>query len=350
VIGIDLFAGAGGLSHGAALAGIDVRLAVDIDHHAAFTYARNHRTTELLVTDIAKLRPSRFTFPSRKLILFGGPPCQGFSTSNQRTRSRYNPANWMFRHFIRFARCWAPSYIVLENVRGILDTERGMFAQLILRGLQQLGYTTAVHVLNAADYGVPQVRTRVFIIGALRGREIIAPSRVRQPPPTVADAIGDLPLLPNGANDTSPLPYRSQPRSTYARRLRDGRVDCGNHLVTSNAPIILERFRHIEPGGNWRSLPVELQGFSTLGRGPHTGLYHRLLLDQPARVIGNFRKNMLIHPTQHRGVSVREAARLQSFPDEYEFCGSIGFQQQQVGNAVPPLLAAAVFRALLREA
>ncbi|MBC7820106.1 MAG: DNA cytosine methyltransferase [Planctomycetaceae bacterium] len=346
MIGVDLFAGAGGLSVGATLAGIEVRLAVEVDPRAAETYGRNHRSADVLVSDVRHLEPSRFAFPARRnMILFGGPPCQGFSTSNQRTRNGGNHANWLFREFLRIASAWMPNAVVVENVRGILETEAGLFARLINDGLTELGYVVSVHTLNAADFGVPQVRSRVFMIGTRRRIQLrIRPQSRRRL--TVGDAIDDLPELKNGSTHDS-LPYRRAAKTTYARRLRGGRRECGNHLVTRNADAILHRYSYISPGENWQSIPPSLRGFDVSGRGPHTGLYYRLKLDEPARVIGNFRKNMLIHPTSDRGLSIREAARLQSFPDAYEFTGSIGFQQQQVGNAVPPLLAAAVFEALL---
>jgi len=167
-----------------------------------------------------------------------------------------------------------------------------------------------------------------------------------QPQLTVRDAIEDLPQLENGAL-ADVLPYgREETQLTgYQSRMRKGtsgaRSVSGN-LVTRNAKYIVERYHHIPQGGNWENIPEELLANYADFTRCHTGIYHRLSWDQPAKVIGNFRKNMLIHPEQHRGLSVREAARLQSFPDEHVFTGSIGFQQQQVADAVPPLLAEAV--------
>jgi DNA (cytosine-5)-methyltransferase 1 len=129
--------------------------------------------------------------------------------------------------------------------------------------------------------------------------------------------------------------------------MRNGRRLVSGNLVTRNSAFVIDRYPHVPQGGNWEDIPEHLmQNYSDRTK-CHTGIYHRLHPDQPSVVIGNFRKNMLIHPTQHRGLSVREAARIQSFPDSYRFTGSIGFQQQQVANAVPPLLATAVFKTLL---
>jgi DNA (cytosine-5)-methyltransferase 1 len=131
--------------------------------------------------------------------------------------------------------------------------------------------------------------------------------------------------------------------------MRGGLNICSNNLVTGNAPHIIDRYKFIPPGGNWEDIPKHLMSNYADVQRCHTGIYRRLRDDEPSIVIGNFRKNMLIHPSKHRGLSVREAARLQSFPDSFRFYGSIGFQQQQVGNAVPPMLAKAVFSQILSE-
>jgi DNA (cytosine-5)-methyltransferase 1 len=163
---------------------------------------------------------------------------------------------------------------------------------------------------------------------------------------TVHEAISDLPDLPNGAS-INRMSYKCDAKSNYARLMRGSLQQSSNHLVTKNAPHIIERYKHIPQGGNWADIPPQLMSNYADCSRCHTGIYRRLREDAPSIVIGNYRKNMLIHPTQNRGLSVREAARLQSFPDWYEFKGSIGFQQQQVGNAVPPLLAEAVFRTII---
>jgi DNA (cytosine-5)-methyltransferase 1 len=130
--------------------------------------------------------------------------------------------------------------------------------------------------------------------------------------------------------------------------MRNNQSGCLNHLVTRNSELVIERYKYIPQGGNWEHIPEHLmKNYKDKSR-CHTGIYRRLDNNKPSVVIGNYRKNMLIHPTQNRGLSVREAARLQSFPDSFVFKGSIGFQQQQVGNAVPPLLAKALFSSILK--
>lgn len=345
IVGIDLFSGAGGMTLGAKMAGIDVAFAVEADPHAAKTYAANHPEVHLYAKDIRKLRAIPNLSRGKQTILFGGPPCQGFSTSNQRTRTRDNRNNWMFKEFIRITKSWHPDWIVFENVKGIAQTESGAFLELILKSFSRIGYTLSKGILNAADYGVPQKRERLFVIGSLHGIKVSMPKQSRSKPITVGCAIADLPDLPNGANFEH-LPYKYAARSDYVRMLRKGDDDVLGNLVTKNADFVIDRYKYVQQGGNWQDIPKELMKNYRDNYECHTGIYHRLHPEKPSIVIGNYRKNMLIHPVQNRGLSVREAARIQSFPDCYEFIGSIGFQQQQVGNAVPPMLAKAVFTSI----
>jgi len=346
MLGIDLFSGAGGLSIGAEWAGLKVACAVESDPHAAETYAANHPTTILLNKRIEEVDRLPMELRGEPVIVFGGPPCEGFSTSNQRTRCVENPANWLYQEYFRIVRLIAPKWVLFENVKGILETEKGLFFNRAVNALKRQGYRVSSWVLNAADFGVPQRRYRLFIVGSADGVAVERPECPGDPHVTVRDAIWDLPVLRNGAA-VSELPYRCAPVSEYARQMRGRLRGCRNHLVTESHGGIIERYRHVSQGGNWSDIPGRLMANYRDRRQCHTGIYRRLKWDEPAVVIGNFRKNMLIHPTQNRGLSVREAARLQSFPDWFEFHGSIGFQQQQVGNAVPPMLAKAVFRAVI---
>lgn len=350
MIGIDLFAGAGGMSLGASAAGIKTVLAVEADPHAADTYARNHPDTVLFrkkIQRLGKTHLSAVAAGNESTIVFGGPPCQGFSYSNQRTRSVENPNNWLFLEFMRVVRLLRPQWVVFENVKGITNTEGGTFLQHVLDRLEDADYTVSHGVLDAASFGVAQHRQRLFVVGSRDGLALTFPEGDDQMAYNVTDAIGDLPALENGAA-VNRLPYGPRAPSPYARRLRGRRKYCANHLVSHNAKPIITRYKYVPQGGNWEDIPPRLMKNYADRFRCHTGIYHRLSSTQPSIVIGNFRKNMLIHPTQDRGLSVREAARIQSFADWYEFVGSIGFQQQQVGNAVPPLLAKAVFAAIMR--
>jgi len=334
MLAIEIFAGAGGMSLGASQAGIDVRIAIEKKQAACLTYSKNHPSTKVIQADIRDVETVNVGHRDQELIVFGGPPCQGFSTSNQRTRNRKNTDNWLFLEFLRILKQIRPEWVVFENVSGILQTDGGSFVRNLERRLRNLGYRLSVGLLNAIDFGVPQSRERFFVVGSCDHDppDLTAMNPRETTPIGVWEAIGDLPVLRNGSNRDI-RSYRTVPKSDYVARLRGRLSECSGHIVTKNADNIIERYSHIPQGGNWRDIPAKLMhSYSDPGR-CHTGIYRRLSAEKPAIVIGNFRKNMLIHPTQNRGLSVREAARLQSFPDSYDFLGSIGLQQQQVGNA-----------------
>ena len=326
---------------GAKHAGVDVLFAVERCSVAAATYRQNFPTIELFVGDIRDVDSLPEKPPEATTIVFGGPPCQGFSTSNQRTRNAENPDNWMYRELIRVAALWGPDWIVIENVKGIRETLRGFFLTEIETSLQAAGYATTTTSLNAVDYGVPQRRERTFVVGSKSGGAIADPPRVNGDPITVEEALEDLPELTAGAS-TDTLPYRKEATNKFAQALRGTLETVTGNLVTRNAPQVLARYPHVPQGGNWEDIPSNLMENYGDRSKCHTGIYRRLTSEEPSVVIGNFRKNMLIHPYENRGLSIREAARIQSVPDGFRFCGSIGFQQQQVGNMVPPRLAQAV--------
>ncbi len=346
IIGVDVFAGVGGMSFGAVKAEIDVKLAVEKDKHAAETYILNHPDTRVIVDDIKNIKKNHLPEKNGITILFGGPPCQGFSTSNQRTRNKDNKENWLLKEFIRIVSLWRPDWVVFENVKGIVNTAGGMFVDYIINELSKLGYYSSSGILDAAEFGVPQSRSRFFIIASQNKLSINLPQPIQKIPITVREAIEDLPKLKNDLF-VDYLPYSTKPISAYAKKMRNGQIGCFNNLVTKNSVYVVERYKHIPQGGNWRNIPEKLMdNYKDISQ-CHTGIYKRLQEDEPSVVLGNYRKNMLIHPWEHRGLSVREAARLQSFPDSFIFKGSIGYQQQQVGNAVPPLLAKAIFKSII---
>ena len=346
LVGIDLFAGVGGLTQGAKMAGIDVIYAVENDIYAARAFQLNHPNVGMLNMDIRDVKGINFKIDkSKSVILFGGPPCQGYSTSNQKTRNINNPKNWLFQEFVRIAKEIEPDWIVLENVKGLIETGKGFFEETIRSSFERLGFTCTECILSASDYGVPQKRNRFFLIGSCKGLKPNLPKK-KSGLVTVGEAFSDLPLLTNGAA-IDLLPYKNDAESEYAKSLRGLLTTCTGNLVSNNARFVIERYSYIPQGGNWANIPDELMvNYKDKSR-CHTGIYKRLNENEPAMTVGNYRKSMIIHPWEDRGLSVREAARLQSFPDSYLFFGSIGYQQQQVGNAVPPLLAKAVFEAIL---
>ena len=332
------------------MAGIDVQQAVESDFYAAQTYHFNHTPKHgIFNDDIRNYRPRKLSGSNHNgIVVFGGPPCQGFSTSNQRTRTKHNQNNWLFEEFTRVVRIIRPDWVVFENVKGILETEGGYFVDQIINKIEKLGYSTSSDLLNAVDFGVPQRRARFFVVGYLGTKSFQFPKPVSNKLVTVKDAISDLPVLSNGASKCY-LGYPSNVFSSYAKTLRSASSGCHNHLVTNNNSIVTHRYNFIPQGGNWENIPDELMVNYANKTRCHTGIYRRLIYDEPSVVICNYRKNMLIHPTQDRGLSVREAARLQSFPDDFRFFGSIGFQQQQVGNAAPPKLAKSIFSSIINQ-
>lgn len=347
-IGIDIFSGAGGLSLGAEMAGLEIPYAIEKDRNAATTYQRNHPDTQVLCDDIHDIDPLALNLLERPFIVFGGPPCQGFSTSNTKTRTLKNPNNSLFEEFVRFVSVLQPDWFLFENVSGIVSFEHGKTLQQIRSCFENLGYTLSSNkILMASDYGVPQNRNRFILVGNRNGVQFEFPTPYL-PKISVEQAIGDLPLLDNGQMSED-LPY-AQPLNRvneYARLMRRGSRRATQNYVSRNEDYVIERYRYIRQGHNWRDIPDDLMQNYADKNNCHSGIYKRLDPTVPSIVISNYRKNMLIHPYQDRGLSVREAARLQSFPDTYVFCGSLMYIQQQIGNAVPPLLAKAVFEKIL---
>lgn len=343
-IGIDIFSGAGGLSLGAEMAGFQVKFAVEKNKSAAETYRHNHPRTLVLEDDIHNINPLDYLLPSEHVsIVFGGPPCQGFSSSNTMTRNMQNPNNSLFEEFLRFVYEIRPDWFLFENVEGFVHFEEGKIQHLVEQRFRDMGYEVYPKVLWASDYGVPQHRNRFFMVGNRLGITFEYPEPFGTKI-TVNDAIGDLPDLTNGQQaDTLSYKLPTNKASKYARIMRNhSKYSCQNY-VSRNADYVIERYTHIEQGQNWRAIPDELMQNYANKKNCHSGIYKRLKADEPSVVISNYRKNMLIHPFQDRGLSVREAARLQSFPDTFHFDGCLMSIQQQIGNAVPPLLAKAVF-------
>jgi DNA (cytosine-5)-methyltransferase 1 len=306
----------------------------------------NHPKTTVLTKDIRDIQSLEIETFNKDKILFGGPPCQGFSRSNLKTRNVNNNNNWLYTEFIRMASIWKPNWIVIENVKGLQETAKGIFLKEIIKSLQSLNYKVTFKVLNASHYGVPQNRERLFVVAHPKNKVFKFPIPKENKIVTVKESLYDLPKLNNG-NKIDIMEYECSPISEYGNLLRNGMAFSTNHGVSRNEQKVLERYTYIPQGGNWKNIPIELmKNYKDVSR-CHTGIYHRIDETKPSVVIGNYRKNMLIHPVQNRGLSVREAARLQSFPDSFIFRGPLVSQQQQVGNAVPPLLAKAVFESVL---
>jgi len=346
-IGIDIFSGAGGLSLGAENAGISIKLAIEKDASAAKTFSLNHPNANIVCDDICDINPLDYV-KKNPFIIFGGPPCQGFSLSNTKTRTEENTNNKLFKEFVRFVEKLKPEWFLFENVEGITTFNNGKTVLEIKECFRRLGYETSEDVLYASDYGVPQHRNRFFMVGNRLGIDFKFPEKFDYQV-TVQDAISDLPDLSNGDLLNS-LPYKSEigEVSSYAKKMRTKSGLATQNLVSKNKEYVVERYKHIPQGKNWKAIPAELMANYANKENCHSGIYKRLDANTPSVVISNYRKNMLIHPFQDRGLSVREASRLQSFPDHFVFEGCLSHIQQQIGNAVPPLLAEIIFKQIVK--
>lgn len=364
LIGIDLFAGAGGLSVGFENAGFKIIYALEKDKYAAETYRRNRNNGTLVeVANILDTKPSEILkilgLGKGDLdVVLGGPPCQGFSIANMRSRNNNNPANQLVFTFSSFVKNLMPKWFVMENVAGLENFNNGEVKEQLLNLFIRSGYNANAVILDASCFGVPQKRKRIFVIGNRinKSLDFIHDLNTWRPSSyvTVRDAIDDLPVLSNG-NSIDPMPYAKDLRDTteYQKSMRMGNHKMvPNNLVSGNNCLVLERYRSIKQGENLKALSIKkpelLYNYKDLSK-CHEWIYLRLCWDKPSVVISNYRKNMLIHPDQDRGLSVREAARLQSFPDKYVFYGPLGYQQQQVANAVPPLVARFIATAILKN-
>ena len=376
---LDLFAGAGGLSEGLREAGFRSLYANELIPTYAATFALNHPETmvdsrDIRDVDATAVRKSLGLTRGKLDLMAGGPPCQGFSI-NAPKRSSEDRRNHLFREYLRFVEEFQPRAVLIENVPGLVSFDNGGTLSAILQSLGELGYSADVQILYAPHYGVPQTRWRTIVLAlrdskeplsafpqAMRhapmrvnftskfgGRDIVAfPKSVELPTfTTVADAIGDLPALLNGEDGATVKDYPTGPTNDYQRALRAGSDGVHNHEAARLGKINMERLSHIPPGGNWTDIPFELlpAGMKLARRSDHTKRYGRVSAEGLASTIltkCDPHWGAYFHYSQDRAFTVREAARIQSFPDTYRFTGSRVDQYEQVGNAVPPLLAAAV--------
>lgn len=356
---IDLFCGAGGLTEGLRQAGFYVLAGNDSNDAAGETFAATHKDARFLPGPVQQITSEGLLKAAgvgrgHLDCLVGGPPCQAFSVYNHK-RGMYGERSQLFKEYLRLVDGLNPRWVVMENVTGMTSANGGTAVHAILSGFTSLGYDIAYRILHAEDYGVPQARRRVVFIGNRDGTPIVWPQKTHGkgliPVPTVHDAIGDLPILEN-SEDLGVLPYACEPSGTYQRRLRQGSTDVHNHAAPRLAPINIERMRYIPQGGNWRDIPFELlpEGMKRARRYDHTTRYGRMTWDGLSCTVltkCDLHWGAYIHPEQDRAITVREAARIQSFPDWFHFQGSRTEQYVQVGNAVPPLLGRRIGEAIL---
>jgi DNA (cytosine-5)-methyltransferase 1 len=355
---IDLFSGAGGLSEGFRQAGFQILAANDADNDAATTYRAAHPETCFLDGPIESITGKGFLSAAgirrgELDVLAGGPPCQAFSVYNHQ-RGFHDERSGLFREYLKIVEALMPKFVVMENVTGITSVDDGRAVNEIYNRLGQLGFHVEHRILRAEEFGVPQERRRIFFIASRMSDRIQWPEPTHGPHGnlfnlpfvTVKEAISDLPKL-NICEGAEESDYTAAPKYEYQARMRSGAEKLFNHVAPSLAPINLKRLSYIKPGGSWRDIPTRLlpAGMKRAKRSDHTKRYGRLHPDGLASTIltkCDLHWGAYIHPNQERSLTVREAARFQSFPDTFRFYGSKGEQFRQVGNAVPPLLAEAV--------
>jgi DNA (cytosine-5)-methyltransferase 1 len=382
---VDLFAGAGGLSLGASWADCHVEHALEADTWACETLRLNHPETRVHELDIAGVSDSwiQREFAVMPELIVGGPPCQGFSRAGSPRKDPRDPRNTLFREFVRFVRILEPRAFVMENVPGILrsSTAAGQSVAHIIRlELERLGYEVAVFVLNAELYGVPQIRRRVFFVGSLEGLPDYPPEThgeanlldaSRPQVRTLRDAIGDLPVVDVGFRGPT-IQYVGPPENAYQRRMRLGSsATLENHIPMKHSARTVARLAAIQPGQSQSDVGAEHAPRRRVRReedgvGTYDQNNRRMHWDRPCHTIAASFYANFVHPELHRNFTPREGARIQSFPDSYVFRGKPTVvsqkllaregrhaerhlsQYNQIGNAVPPLLAEAVIRAALR--
>ena len=343
---VDMFCGAGGLSKGFLDAGYDVKFGIDWDDAALLTFSKNHGDAEAFKLDLFDLdnvsqieKKLKEKNVSKLDVLIGGPPCQGFSLAGNRIES--DERNTLYKAMVKTADLLKPRIILLENVPGMLKLYGGKVKEKIFEDFENIGYKMNVKVLYAPEYGVPQIRKRAFFVGILDSEEkFIYPEPILNEENfiTCEQAIGDLPSL-EGDEDYDVKTVREyivKPSSEYERKMRENSAHVYNHTPTKHAQKTIEHIKFVPDGGKYTDLPPELsKNFKY-----HESL-HRYNSKKPSLTIDTGHRTHF-HYKYNRIPSVRENARLQSFPDDFIFYGNKQQQYKQVGNAVPPLLGYAL--------
>ena len=365
---IDLFAGAGGMSAGFESAGFEIVAALETVPVFAKTHSRNFPQCATIVEDAQNLSPAAFAqragLSVRPDIIIGGPPCQTFSTiGNAKIRhvlggcDKADPRNYLFKYYLDYVKHFMPSMFVLENVPALRTKAGGALFSRLIDIAGSYGYELHISVLNAANFGAPQNRKRLFIVGAQKGIKFNFPVEThgkserdiftqddKHPVRTVREAIEDLPIIYDGCR-LGNLPYSRPPQSDYQCQVRSTSGLVSNNICRVSNERAKKIFSYMRPGDKYMDLPSEIRKILPFREDIFFDRLKRLNPGEPSwTVLAHIGMDgyMYIHPWEDRTLSVREAARIQSFADNFEFVGNMREQYVQVGNAVPPLLAKAI--------
>ena len=348
---IDLFAGCGGLSLGFIQNGYEINKAVEFDSSIANTYKLNHPEVDVIFDDIKNIDHSGIFKHGDADVIIGGPPCQGFSMAGARIRQGFidDPRNYLFKHYFNIVKAVKPKAFVMENVKGMLTMQNGAIFNEIKRlfsdpvALDGEPYHIYYRVVKATDFGIPQKRERLIIVGTLidnvdfesSWEHTINQIKAKDPfyfnPVTVKDAIGNL-----GETTDDGIIQSPSPKSKYEEYLAGKTPTITNHIKTKHSALAVDRMHRVENGENFTSLEEKINSV-------HSGSYGRLCWDEQAPTVttrfdtpagGRF-----IHPDKDRTLTPREAARIQSFPDDFVFYGNKTSICKQIGNAVPPKIS-----------
>lgn len=346
---IDLFCGCGGFSKGFEEAGYNIRFGIDVWKDATVTYKHNFPEAAVLNEDITKvtgqdiLRQSDMKNEEVDIII-GGPPCQGFSVSGKRMID--DERNKLYKSYVRIVSELKPKVFVMENVPGLIRLFKGRVGEQVIEDFTNIGYTVQQKILSADNYGVPQVRKRVFFVGVRddlveNGIVYSYPiaymgDKTNIPSWTTKDAISDLDFVPDDRVMGEDISYQISPQNNYQFAMREGSRRVLNHSVTLHKPRTKEIIAMVPDGGNYKDLPEELRSTRKVNIA-----WTRMDSSKPCFTIDTGH-NHHFHYKENRVPTVRESARIQSFPDNFEFIGIKTSQLKQVGNAVPPLLAKAI--------
>lgn len=338
---IDLFCGCGGLSYGFEKAGYNILLGIDNDSKALETFELNHKGAKSICGDITTITYDdiKSIIGNKQIdVIIGGPPCQGMSLSGPRKID--DPRNRLYLSYIRLVEEIKPKAFVIENVPGLVGLFNGKIKDSIIEKFTDMGYNIQYRILCAADYGVPQSRRRVVFVGLRKG-EFIYPEQVNDIV-TCEMALSDLPALENDIG-TEQAEYISAPKNEYQELMRCNSDKVYNHIAANHSEKVKKIISLVPDGGNYKDLPEEYIN----SRNFHVA-WTRFASKKPAPTIDTGHRHHF-HYKYNRVPTVRECARLQSFPDDFVFLGNKTQQFRQVGNAVPPLLAQCIAKSLKEQ-